>query len=105
MAPLQSNEVAELRKKCSRFDVQQHEFRERFRKLAPFRFDSADYYASLDERHKEIKRMEDEMARLYESAAIFEVNAPEFKQIKQCRKEVRRLARKSGFLRPPCLTP
>uniref|UniRef100_H2YYB5 AAA+ ATPase domain-containing protein n=1 Tax=Ciona savignyi TaxID=51511 RepID=H2YYB5_CIOSA len=88
VAPLQSNEVAILRRKCSSFDVQQHEFRERFRKDAPFRFAANRPYQTLDHCHMEITGMENEMKRLYESAAIFEINAPDFKQIKQCRREV-----------------
>jgi dynein heavy chain len=32
--------------------------------------------------------MEKEMAALLESASLFEVNVPDFKQIKQCRKEI-----------------
>uniref|UniRef100_F7AU91 AAA+ ATPase domain-containing protein n=1 Tax=Ciona intestinalis TaxID=7719 RepID=F7AU91_CIOIN len=88
VAPLQSNEVAILRRKCSTFDVQQHEFRERFRKEAPFRFAADRPYQTLDRCHGEITGMENEMKKLYESAAIFEINAPDFKQIKQCRREV-----------------
>lgn len=37
VAPLQANEVTVLRKKCAVFDVEQHKFRERFHKEAPFR--------------------------------------------------------------------
>ena len=32
VSPLQANEVLVIRKKCSAFDVKQHEFRERFRR-------------------------------------------------------------------------
>ncbi|CAK8676513.1 unnamed protein product [Clavelina lepadiformis] len=88
VAPLQSNEVAILRRKCSAFDVQQHEFRERFRKDAPFRFIADRPYAQLDRCHEEITGMENEMHKLYEAAAIFEINVPDFKQMKQCRREV-----------------
>ncbi|XP_077967769.1 dynein beta chain, ciliary-like [Styela clava] len=88
VAPLQSDEVAVLRRKCSSFDVKQHEFRERFRKDAPFRYNAANPYSLLDKCHLEILEMEDVMEKLHESAAIFEINAPEFKQMKQCRKEV-----------------
>ena len=68
--------------------VQQHEFRERFRKDAPFRFSSDRPYVLLDRCHEEIMGMENEMAKLYEAAAIFEINVPDFKQMKQCRREV-----------------
>jgi len=88
VAPLQSNEVAALRRKCQTFDVRQHEFRERFRKEAPFRYSSNHVYASLDRCHGEITMMENDMDALCKSAAIFEINAPDFKQMKQCRREV-----------------
>ena len=48
VAPLQANEVNILRRKLATFDVQQHEFRERFRVIAPFAY-SADYpYTRID---------------------------------------------------------
>lgn len=37
VAPLQANEVTLLRQRCTAFDTQQQQFRERFRKEAPFR--------------------------------------------------------------------
>lgn len=37
VAPLQANEVALLRQRCTAFDTQQQQFRERFHKEAPFR--------------------------------------------------------------------
>ncbi|XP_068120654.1 dynein axonemal heavy chain 9 isoform X2 [Hyperolius riggenbachi] len=88
VAPLQANEVTLLRRKCASFDVQQHSFREGFRKEAPFRFDSVSPYQMLDNKHTEITKMEATMASIYESAALFEVNVPDYKQLKQCRKEV-----------------
>ncbi|KAG8542256.1 hypothetical protein GDO81_027097, partial [Engystomops pustulosus] len=88
VAPLQANEVTQLRRKCASFDVEQFNFRERFRKEAPFRFDSISPYQTLDLKHMEIQKMESIMASIYESAALFEVNVPDYKQVKQCRKEV-----------------
>ncbi|XP_066468990.1 dynein axonemal heavy chain 9 [Tiliqua scincoides] len=88
VAPLQANEVTVLRKKCAAFDVEQHKFRERFRKEAPFRFDAANPYQMLDASHTELKQMEATMASIYESADLFEVNVPDYKQLKLCRKEV-----------------
>ncbi|XP_063817028.1 dynein axonemal heavy chain 9 isoform X3 [Pseudophryne corroboree] len=88
VAPLQANEVTLLRRNCASFDVEQHNFRERFRKEAPFRFDSVSPYNMLDLKHIEINKMEASMASIYESAALFEVSIPDYKQLKQCRKEV-----------------
>ncbi|XP_073516352.1 dynein axonemal heavy chain 9 isoform X1 [Phyllobates terribilis] len=88
VAPLQANEVTLLRRNCATFDVEQHNFREHFRKEAPFRFDSISPYQTLDLKHMEIKKMEATMASIYESAALFEVGVPDYKQLRQCRKEV-----------------
>ena len=41
--------------------------------------------------HEEISDMEKEMTALLESASLFEVNVPDFKQLKQCRKEIKLL--------------
>ena len=38
--------------------------------------------------HVKIMGMEKEMASLLESASLFEVNIPDYKQLKQCRKEI-----------------
>lgn len=40
---------------------------------------------------KEMLHLEDEMKSIQESGSLFEVNIPEFKLLKQCRKELRML--------------
>uniref|UniRef100_A0A4X1SNS1 Dynein axonemal heavy chain 9 n=1 Tax=Sus scrofa TaxID=9823 RepID=A0A4X1SNS1_PIG len=87
VAPLQANEVTLLRQRCSAFDVEQQQFWERFRREAPFRFDSTDPHQMLDARHTEIQQMESTMASISESASLFEVGVPDYKQLRQCRKE------------------
>lgn len=52
------------------------------------RFDSLDQHKILDERHIDILQMESTMASISESASLFEVNIPDYKQLKECRKEV-----------------
>ncbi|KAK9396318.1 dynein heavy chain 11 axonemal [Crotalus adamanteus] len=91
VAPLLTSEVTILRKKCTAFDGKQIGFRERFRADAPFRFDAQNPYALLDKANQELERMEEEMLHLQESANLFEVTIPEYKQIKQCRKEIKLL--------------
>ncbi|KAM3592376.1 uncharacterized protein V6R79_017533 [Siganus canaliculatus] len=88
VAPLQATEVASLRRKCATFDVQQHTFREQFRKNGPFRFDSESPYQMLDAFHRQIREREAVMASLMESASLFEVTVSEYKQLRQCRREV-----------------
>uniref|UniRef100_A0A452UE75 Dynein axonemal heavy chain 17 n=1 Tax=Ursus maritimus TaxID=29073 RepID=A0A452UE75_URSMA len=48
VAPLQANEVNILRRKCQQFELKQHEFREKFRREAPFSFTDPDPYKSLN---------------------------------------------------------
>lgn len=52
------------------------------------RFDTKKPYQLLDAKHMEIKQMESAMTSIYESAGLFEVMVPEYKQLKQCRKEL-----------------
>ena len=75
VAPLQTNEVANIRRKTASFDVQQHTFREQFRAIGPFFYECPDSYEQLDEQHITIHSMEKEMIALNESAALFEVNS------------------------------
>uniref|UniRef100_A0A8U8C9W7 Dynein axonemal heavy chain 17 n=1 Tax=Geospiza parvula TaxID=87175 RepID=A0A8U8C9W7_GEOPR len=88
VAPLQAAEVTALRQSCAAFDAQQQRLRERFAMEAPFRFDTEKPYQLLDAKHMEIKQMESAMTSIYESAGLFEVMVPEYKQLKQCRKEL-----------------
>ncbi|NXE97433.1 DYH9 protein, partial [Menura novaehollandiae] len=88
VAPLQASEVTALRQSCATFDAQQLRLRERFGREAPFRFDTEKPYQLLDAKHMEIKQMESAMTSIYESAGLFEVMVPEYKQLKQCRKEL-----------------
>uniref|UniRef100_A0A671VQG9 Dynein axonemal heavy chain 17 n=1 Tax=Sparus aurata TaxID=8175 RepID=A0A671VQG9_SPAAU len=88
VAPLQAIEVAGLRRKCASFDVEQHTFREHFRNNGPFRFDSESPYQMLDAFQRQIREREAVMASLVESARLFEVTVSEYKQLRQCRREV-----------------
>ncbi|KAM4697873.1 dynein axonemal heavy chain 11-like [Rhinophrynus dorsalis] len=88
VSPLQSNEVSVIRRKCVLFEVKQHEFRGRFKNEIIFRFDVDDPYKHLDKTHRNISIMENEMKKLQDTADLFEVNMPEYKQLRQCRAEI-----------------
>ncbi|KAM7035687.1 dynein axonemal heavy chain 17 [Acridotheres tristis] len=90
-APLQAAEAAVLRDKCQDFEVQQLAFRESFLGKAPFSYTDPQPYKSLNRQHRNILALEQEMAALAASAALFEVSVPEYKQLKLCRKELRLL--------------
>ncbi|TGZ69565.1 hypothetical protein CRM22_003672 [Opisthorchis felineus] len=91
VAPLQNNEVANIRRKCATFDVNQCNFREQFRKMAAFYFACKEPYIIIDQYHQSVKLLERQKEELLTSAALFEVNVPEYKQVKQCRKELKQL--------------
>ncbi|XP_059524579.1 dynein axonemal heavy chain 9 [Myotis daubentonii] len=88
VAPLQASEVALLRQRCTAFEAEQQQFWERFHREAPFRFDSTDPHQSLDARHMELQQMESAMASISDSASLFEVNVPDYRQLRQCRREI-----------------
>ena len=79
---IQAIEVADIRRKCTSFDVRQHEHRELFRKLEIFRFDANNPYSGINNAHAEMKEMEEVMNELRENATLFEVNIPDYKQLK-----------------------
>lgn len=91
VAPLQANQVNLLRKRITLFDIRQNLYKDMFKKLPLFKFDCQKSYSLLDKTHLEIKDYEKEMTKLEESGGLFEVNVPEFKAIKQCRKEIKQL--------------
>ncbi|KAM8981229.1 dynein axonemal heavy chain 11 isoform 1-T1 [Sarcophilus harrisii] len=91
VAPLQNAEVTVIRRKCVLFDGKQVEFRERFRRKAPFFYNAEKPYEVLDEANEELEALEEEMLQMQESTSLFEVALPDYKQIKQCRREIRLL--------------
>ncbi|XP_041937573.1 dynein heavy chain 11, axonemal [Alosa sapidissima] len=88
VAPLQSNEVAVIRRKCVRFEIKQHDFREQFRKEAIFRISVTEPYKLLDKTNRSVAQLESEMKRLQDTAELFEVSFPDYKQLRQCRSDI-----------------
>uniref|UniRef100_A0A8C5QH48 AAA+ ATPase domain-containing protein n=1 Tax=Leptobrachium leishanense TaxID=445787 RepID=A0A8C5QH48_9ANUR len=88
VSPLQSNELSVIRRKCVVFEVKQSEFRNQFKNKNIFHFDADDPYKNLDKTHRDISRLEAEMKKLKGTADLFEVNVPEYKQLKQCRSDI-----------------
>uniref|UniRef100_A0A671Z165 Dynein axonemal heavy chain 11 n=1 Tax=Sparus aurata TaxID=8175 RepID=A0A671Z165_SPAAU len=100
VAPLQSNEVSVIRRKCVRFEVKQHEFREQFRTEQIFKINVEEPYKLLDkvstgrnalitiQKEKTVAVMEAEMKRLQDTAVLFEVSFPDYKQLHQCRSDI-----------------
>ncbi|XP_042285828.1 dynein axonemal heavy chain 11 isoform X2 [Thunnus maccoyii] len=88
VAPLQSNEVSVIRRKCVRFEVKQHEFREEFRTEAIFKINVEEPYKLIDKSNRAVAVMEAEMKKLQDTADLFEVSFPDYKQLRQCRSDI-----------------
>ncbi|KAK5608169.1 hypothetical protein CRENBAI_003200 [Crenichthys baileyi] len=95
VSPLQSNEVSVIRRKCVRFEVRigeskvkQHEFRERFRTESVFKINVEEPYKMIDKCHRSVAGIEMEMKNLQDTAYMFEVSFPEYKQLRQCRSDI-----------------
>ncbi|XP_069735049.1 LOW QUALITY PROTEIN: hydrocephalus-inducing protein homolog [Phaenicophaeus curvirostris] len=90
VAPLQANEAKIIRRKCQQFEILQHAFQEKFWGRSPF-FLHPDHFMSLHKQQASIAALEREMAALSESAGLFQVSVPEYKQLKAWHREVRLL--------------
>ncbi|KAI9142914.1 dynein heavy chain and region D6 of dynein motor-domain-containing protein [Paraphysoderma sedebokerense] len=90
VAPLQAIEVDSLQKNCNKFEMKNHNFREEFRKKAPFKFEIGpeSAFTLLDQVHLDVMAMENEAAALRKSSEIFEINVPQYKQLSDCRRDV-----------------
>uniref|UniRef100_A0A8C9ZTH7 Dynein, axonemal, heavy polypeptide 9 like n=1 Tax=Sander lucioperca TaxID=283035 RepID=A0A8C9ZTH7_SANLU len=87
VAPLQSNEVSVIRRKCVRFE--QHEFREQFRTEPIFKINVEDVSKCLClQSNRAVAVMEAEMKKLQDTADLFEVSFPDYKQLRQCRSDI-----------------
>jgi len=91
VSPLQATEVVSIRNKIALFESHIQLFREVFKTYDFFRFDCYKPYLLMDRINDDMFLCESEMRDIQESGSLFEVNIPEFKVLKQCRKELRML--------------
>lgn len=91
VAPLQAVQVVSIRTRISIFDAHITLFRELFRTFDFFNYNCKGPYELLDRVSDDIFQLESNMLAIYESGSLFEVNAPEFKLLRQCRKELKML--------------
>ncbi|KAK2822251.1 hypothetical protein Q5P01_022316 [Channa striata] len=88
VAPLQSKEVSVIRRKCVRFELKQYEFREKFRTESIFKISVEEPYKLIDKANRTVETMEAEMKTLQDTANLFEVSFPDYKQLRQCRSDI-----------------
>ncbi|XP_059610636.1 dynein beta chain, ciliary isoform X2 [Phlebotomus argentipes] len=91
VAPLQAAEVVGIRNRIQTFDQHVTFFRDVFRNYDFFRYECEDPYRLADRINGDILRLENEMKDIQGSGSLFEVNVPEFKPLRQCRRELRML--------------
>uniref|UniRef100_A0A8C5QHE5 Dynein axonemal heavy chain 11 n=1 Tax=Leptobrachium leishanense TaxID=445787 RepID=A0A8C5QHE5_9ANUR len=89
LAPRQTLEVANIRKRCTAFDMKQTDFRRSFCLDAPFSYNAQKPYSRLDKANQEVCNLENELLHIELSADLFEVAVPDYKQIKKCRKDIK----------------
>ncbi|KAF3858427.1 hypothetical protein F7725_011628 [Dissostichus mawsoni] len=68
--------------------VKQHDFREQFRTESIFRIDVEEQYKLIDKSNRGVAVMEAEMKKLQDTADLFEVSFPDYKQLRQCRSDI-----------------
>jgi len=91
VSPLQATEVVSIRNKITLFEAHIQLFREVFKQYDFFQFDCFKPYLLMDRINDDMYLCEREMREIQKSGSLFEVNIPEFKVLKQCRKELRML--------------
>ncbi|XP_040289656.1 dynein heavy chain 11, axonemal [Bufo bufo] len=91
LSPLQIAEVSVVRKRCVAFDLKQNNFREMFCLETPFSYNSQNPYILLDKANQDLRALELEVKQIQESADLFEVAVPDYKQMKKCREEIKLL--------------
>lgn len=91
VAPLQAIEVVSIRNRIMNFDAHVNFFREVFKNYDFFKYDCNEPFILMDRINGDIERLEGVMRDIQSSGSLFEVNVPEFKILKQCRKELKML--------------
>lgn len=91
VAPLQAIEVVAIRNRIANFDSHINFFRDVFKNNDFFRYSCDKPYSLMDLVNGDIERLEGVMKEIQSSGSLFEVNVPEFKILKQCRKELKLL--------------
>ncbi|KAJ8921302.1 hypothetical protein NQ315_013776 [Exocentrus adspersus] len=91
VAPLQAAEVTFIRKRIIEFDSRISYYREVFKRYSFFRYTCPEPYKKVDMVHTDLNKFERNMNNIHESGSLFEVNVPDFKILKQCRKDLKLL--------------
>ncbi|CAG9859865.1 unnamed protein product [Phyllotreta striolata] len=89
IAPLQAIQMISIKRRLQIFDIRQAVFREYFKKLPFFLFTFQTPYDLLDKVNRQVVFLEEEVALLKEQSDLFELQFPDYKGLRKCRREIR----------------
>ncbi len=89
--PLQTEELANIKRKITACDIEQQNYRESFKDDAPFKYTTTNPYDKLDKSQENLSYLESKMSILDQSAQLFELPVTDFKQLRMCRREIKML--------------
>ncbi|XP_045482107.1 dynein beta chain, ciliary [Harmonia axyridis] len=98
VAPLQAAEVTFIRRRILDFDTKILHYREVFKKYRFFYFSCKEPYKLIDRINQDLEKFEHQMRKIHESGSLFEVSVPDFKILKQCRKDMKMLKHLWDFI-------
>lgn len=98
VAPLQTTQIAAIRRRIALFDVRQSMHRETFKKMKFFAWGCEDVYALLDKANTDVKDFEDEISKLGEQAHLFDLVLSDYKLLKATRKEIKQIKQLWDFI-------
>lgn len=91
VGPLQALQVNAIKRRINLFEIRQSMYREQFKKLQFFNWKCQNVYLLLDTTNKQLTELEEERDKLEEQANLFELILPEFKPMRQARKELKQI--------------
>ncbi|KAB0805217.1 hypothetical protein PPYR_02187 [Photinus pyralis] len=98
VGPLQTLQIAAIKRRIGLFDVRQAMHRDAFKKLPFFHWGCQNVYALFDHQHQELCNFEDELKKLAEQATLFDVQLSEYKYLKVSARELRQVKQLWDFI-------
>ncbi|KAK4884824.1 hypothetical protein RN001_001095 [Aquatica leii] len=98
VGPLQTIQIAAVRRRVGLFDVRQAMHRDVFKKSKFFEWGCKNVYALFDQQNKELTDFEQELEKLTEQSNLFDLQMTEYRLLKLSRKELRQLKQLWDFV-------
>lgn len=98
VAPLQANQVNQIRRRIALFDIRVGMYRDKFKRLPFFNWNCLKVYDVIDKANRDIAELEAENERYVRQSELFEIPIEEYKPIKLCRKELKQVKQLWDFV-------